>query len=677
MINAAYKAAAALTLTASIFIAGSQPAPADSIANATAPAFQDLNALFSLPTSCATTRSTPLRPTFSQDFRTRDPMTQRSVDLPICAAIRECANSLSNQLGQIHDFLTKHPRVVEELNVRTFRSSALSLRLEDVVTAMMRGRRALNAFHMLDGTSRSCQDVYFTIDSSVFPLSKGGTRMDGDRGLSVFLPVAQQMIEQWQADHAADNAWYSDWAPYVQAYPSATEIKRKFEDYNSAFNHSDADAFLSMRREIKAQRRSADAFRQTLIAQTETLAEIDDRLARMASRINSEVGILGGQDLTSSITALRAHVVAVRDTDPAKRGDTKDQIESLTGKMTEIDGTLSAIEVKIALLKSQDAHRVASLGSIRTAHEILSQKTVQSHLDPKAQTLSAQLAKISQQLNDLASIPVLQRTDSGTLLAAADAAAAQAITIQRDQRQIDGLNTRAQKLMQYAQMRGSQYIDEDTSKRLSTTVASFDNYSLPLSTADQANFNDKNNSIAALEKSLPALLDAGEMKVLSKQFPLTSGNWNLSVVNDKLTDTVTAQAQTAVRGQQALFQFKIACVINSPAVEISAYEPSSWWPTTWLAQKIDGRPEKPIWPPGVAVAPVQFRIDRDPAEPILFMRASRDNAGILVTDKLGRLLVSQQILLAGLFRDETIELKTAFPQEFVRLCGLMAKYQPH
>lgn len=158
-------------------------------------------------------------------------------------------------------------------------------------------------------------------------------------------------------------------------------------------------------------------------------------------------------------------------------------------------------------------------------------------------------------------------------------------------------------------------------------------------------------------------MDREEKRILKSEMPSRNGAWQFSFDQDKITDEERVQAFTRIEGSQAKYVLTVTCKNPAGELVISTFELAGTDPKRipWSGLKSD--------------KDIRVRIDSNPAfDANLEMRGYVNQGQFVPIDsaQFRNLLHSSRLVFADVFPDEQVEVATAYPAQFGRLCELVA-----
>jgi hypothetical protein len=153
--------------------------------------------------------------------------------------------------------------------------------------------------------------------------------------------------------------------------------------------------------------------------------------------------------------------------------------------------------------------------------------------------------------------------------------------------------------------------------------------------------------------------------------PSRSGVWKFSVDRDKITDEERVQAFARVESSQATYNLTVTCGKRGAELVIVTFEPpgtdAKRIPWSFYGPQPDRR--------------IRLRIDSNPALGASLEMRGYVNQGQVrpgdISAQFRNLVHSSRLVLADVFPDEQVEVTTAYPTQFSRLCELAATRQFH
>jgi hypothetical protein len=256
---------------------------------------------------------------------------------------------------------------------------------------------------------------------------------------------------------------------------------------------------------------------------------------------------------------------------------------------------------------------------------------------------------------------------SDTLAAAADALAKIEqfkVTIAQASHLVKDLKTLNSKI----DRRGRQLLDVPTSsalENLGRSARALTAAKIPLSPDDRLQLTDSLATLSQMEGRIDGVMDREEKRILTREMPSQSGGWKFLFETDKITDEERVRAGALVEGSQARYELTLVCQRTGGELRITTFVPSGTDAKRiqWI---LDGpAPDRRI----------RLRIDSNPAfGASLEMRGYVNQGQVRLADisvQFENLVHSSRLVFADIFPEEEVEVATAFPSQFSRLCELL------
>jgi hypothetical protein len=156
-----------------------------------------------------------------------------------------------------------------------------------------------------------------------------------------------------------------------------------------------------------------------------------------------------------------------------------------------------------------------------------------------------------------------------------------------------------------------------------------------------------------------------EKRILMAEMPSQKGAWRFAFDVDKMTDEERVRAFAQIESSQARYDLTVTCGRRGGELVIATFQPLSTDPKG-IPWHFDGpKPDKNI----------RLRFDSNAAFGARLEGRSYVNQGQVIpadSTQFKNLWHSYRLVFADVFPEEQVEVATAFPAQFTRLCELMA-----
>ena len=216
--------------------------------------------------------------------------------------------------------------------------------------------------------------------------------------------------------------------------------------------------------------------------------------------------------------------------------------------------------------------------------------------------------------------------------------------------------------------RGRRLLDGPTSSTVADIGKSVSRLSaakIPLSSEARLQLSDTRVTLNRLPKIVDNVMDGEEKSILGREMPTRRGAWRFSLDKDKITDEERVQAFASIGSSQAKYDLAVTCGRFGAELVITTFESVGTEPKRLPWRFYGPTLDKDI----------RLRIDSNAAFGArLEMRGYINQGQVKPTDRaqFEKLLHSSRLVFSDVFPDEQVEVATAFPIQFSRLCELLA-----
>ena len=149
--------------------------------------------------------------------------------------------------------------------------------------------------------------------------------------------------------------------------------------------------------------------------------------------------------------------------------------------------------------------------------------------------------------------------------------------------------------------------------------------------------------------------------------PSQRGAWKFSFDEDKITDEEQVQALATLEGSQAKYTLTVTCGKRGGELVVAPFDPRGTDPKRIPWDSYDPRLDKNI----------RLRINSSPAfGAVLEMRGYVNQGQVTPANaQFNSLLHSSRLVFSDVFPEEQVEVATAYPTQFSRLCELVASHR--
>jgi hypothetical protein len=341
-------------------------------------------------------------------------------------------------------------------------------------------------------------------------------------------------------------------------------------------------------------------------------------------------------------------------------------------KLGELQNRVSDAGARYERAKKLDVTRQDTIQKTATTLSEFARPEIRGKLRNDGLAVIASLRSYQDTLSGFDSIRLINRLDYSDTLAATDGALAKTQQFKAEIAQVAQLVTDLKTLNNRIDRRGRQLLDGPTSSTLTGIGKSMDALSaakIPLSSETHLQFADTRAALSRVEETVDDVMDREEKRILTREMPSRSGVWRFSFDKDKITDEERIQAFARIESSQAKYDLTVTCGKRSGEFVLATFEPL-------------GTDAKRIQWSLYAPTPnrrIRLRIDSNPAfNASLEMRGYVNQGQVRPADisaQFENLVHSSRLVFADVFPDEQVEVATAYPAQFSRLCELVAPRQ--
>jgi hypothetical protein len=269
------------------------------------------------------------------------------------------------------------------------------------------------------------------------------------------------------------------------------------------------------------------------------------------------------------------------------------------------------------------------------------------------------------------SVRLIDRIDYSDTLAAADDALAKAHQFKNEIAQVAQLVNDLHELNKRIDRRGRRLLDGPTSSTVADigkSVSMLSGAKIPLSSEARLQFSNTRVRLNRLSDVVDNVMDGEEKAILISEMPARRGAWRFSFDKDKITDEERARAFAGIESSQAKYDLTVTCGRRGPELVIATFEPLGTDPKRIPWSFYGSKPDRNI----------RLRTDSNAALGAnLEMRGYINQGQVKPVDsaRFGQLLHSSRLVFSDVFPEEQVEVATAYPAQFSRLCELLAPRQ--
>jgi hypothetical protein len=342
----------------------------------------------------------------------------------------------------------------------------------------------------------------------------------------------------------------------------------------------------------------------------------------------------------------------------------QEDILAATRKLQELQQQISEAQARYDEARTLDDVRQSVLQRAATIYGEFSRSANREKLSTDGVQVIADLKSELDALAGLDEKPLLARPDYRETLTAAEETLDKIAQFKAEIDQISGLSSALRSFTSMIDGRGRHLLDRPTSVQLTNltnSVKALNAAKIPLPPESSKQVADTDTKLQQLERTVDGVMDREEKQLLVRTLPARSGAWQFKFEIDKIADEESAKALADVQGAQARYQLAIVCGSRGPVLLISTFEigGAAGKKIPWNVDDIGAPPYERI----------RLRIDSQRPFTALFNMRSYGNQGqVDITGEFDTLARSSRLVFGDIFADDQVEVATAFPAEFSRLC---------
>jgi hypothetical protein len=355
----------------------------------------------------------------------------------------------------------------------------------------------------------------------------------------------------------------------------------------------------------------------------------------------------------------------------------QEDIAAATRKLEALQQQISEVQTRYDKVKRLDERRQSVMQGLSAALREFSRPEIRDKLSTDGVRIAVDEPK--SQLDVLAGLdakPLLSRPDYGETLASADETLGKIAQFKADAAKVSELSAGLRSLTGKIDERERHLLDAPTADQLDNlnkSVKGLNATKIPLPPESRHQLEDTSTSLRQLETTVDAVMDQEEKRLLVRTLPNHSGAWQLKFDKDKLTDEERVQALTQAEGTQAKYDVVIVCESRGAELRISAFEPRGT-----EGKKIPWNVDDTGAPYELsAYKRIRIRIDAKPTFSARFNMQAYGNEGrVDLKEEFENLARSSRFVFGDVFPEDQVEVMTAFPDQFSRLCQLLMQQSP-
>ena len=346
----------------------------------------------------------------------------------------------------------------------------------------------------------------------------------------------------------------------------------------------------------------------------------------------------------------------------------KEEIDVAKRKLAVLRDQVSDAEARYDRAKTLDSTRQATLQKISQALSEFGQPELRGKLGSDGIDVISSLTRYRETLTSMDSVRLASRNDYSETLLAAQGALAKTQVFKEEMDEVAQLAHDLQDLNNNIDRRGRRLLDQPTSSavaRVARAVNTLTSANIPLSAEAQILLSNSRAALSRLPDQVGIVTDREEKDNLRNELPSQRGVWRFVFDKDIITDDERVQAFASVDGSQAKYELTIACNKQGGKLVIATFQPLGTDPKPIPWNIYDPKRDKNI----------RLRIDSSPAfGASLEIRGYVNQGQVIGVDgaQFEKLLLSSRLAFADVFPEEQVEVETAYPPQFGRLCELVA-----
>jgi hypothetical protein len=402
------------------------------------------------------------------------------------------------------------------------------------------------------------------------------------------------------------------------------------------------------------------------------LVENEGAARRLRDRATSEE-LKGAfdKDFVNSTDELIAQFSDLESRDLSSIHQAQEDIDTARRKLAVVQNQVLDAEARYDRAKGLDGRRQAIMQKIARALSELEQPEIRSKLGNDGVAVIEGLKSCQAALQGFDGVRLIDRIDYSDTLAAANDALAKVHLFQNEIAQVAQLVNDLHELNKIVDRRGRRLLDDPTSSTVADigrSVSMLSAAKIPLSSEAELQFSNTRVALNRLPDVVDYVMDGQEKAILIHEMPARRGAWRFFFDKDKITDEERARAFAGIESSQAKYDLTVTCGRRGGELVIATFEPLGTDPKripwSFYGPKLDRN--------------IQLRTDSTPAFGAnLEMRGYINQGQVKAVGRarFEQLLHSSRLVFSDVFPEEQVEVATAYPAQFRRLCELLAPRQ--
>ena len=347
----------------------------------------------------------------------------------------------------------------------------------------------------------------------------------------------------------------------------------------------------------------------------------------------------------------------------------QEEIDDARRKLGGLQNQISDAGARYDRAKRLDGMRQTTMQKIGGALSELAQPEIRGKLGNDGLAVIASLRNFQDTLLAFDSVRLINRPDYGETLVATNDDLAKAQQFKAEIVQVTQLVNDLREFTNRIDRRGRRLLDGPTSStvaEIGKSVSALNAAKIPLSSEPRVQLSNIRVALNRVQDVVDEVMDREETRVLMRGLPSRSGVWRFSVDKDKITDEERVQALAHIESSQAKYELTVTCGKRGGELVVTTFDPLGTDAKRIPWSFYDSKPDRRI----------RLRIDSNPAlGASLEMRGYVNQGQVRLADMnalFENLVHSSRLVLADVFPDEQVEVATAYPAQFSRLCELVA-----
>jgi hypothetical protein len=422
------------------------------------------------------------------------------------------------------------------------------------------------------------------------------------------------------------------------------------------------ESAIDSARPIKAQ---AEQTRQKLV-------ESEGAARRVLDAANGEE-LKGAFDdeFRNSANGLLKHFRGLESSDLWIIQQKHEDIEVATRQLAMLQNQILDAEARYDRAKKLDSIRQPTNQKIARALSELAQPEFRGKLGKDGLSVISSLKAQQDTLSDFDRVRLIDRIDYSETLVAVEGSLAKTQQFKEEILEVDQLFGDLEELNNRIDRRGRRFLDGPTSSTIADIgkqVRTSSSVKIPLTSEARVQLSNTRVALNRIQDVIDNVMDREEMRILRGALPAGTGAWRFSFDQDKITDEERVQAFANAESSQAKYGLTVKCGKRGGELVIATFVPLGTDPKRIPWSAYGPNPDREI----------RLRIDSNPAfGAILEMRGYVNQGQVIpASAQFNVLLHSSRLVFSDVFPEEQVEVATAFPAQFTRLCELITPPRP-